>query len=218
MTTNPSPLLLEVAGLGMRFGAQVVFEDLSFAFAQGAVALVGPNGAGKSTLISLLSGIEQPHSGAIRIAGHDLERQATHAKARLAYVPDEAVAYGFMRGTEWLAMTDALRGRRDAAAGGAAGPLAEGLGLIPHMETRFDAMSLGTRKKFMLLGGLMSPAPLVLLDEPTNGIDADARAFLAAHIRQEAARRLFFFSTHDADFIDATDARRLRLGQAPGRS
>ena len=195
----------------MRFGAQVVFENLSFSFAQGAVALVGANGSGKSTLISLLCGVDSPHSGAIRIAGHDLGRHAARAKAQLVYVPDEPVAYGFMRGTEFLVMVDALRGRRDLQG---AASLIEGLGLGPHMDTRFEVMSLGTRKKFMLLGGLMSPAPLVVLDEPTNGIDAEAKAFLVTHIRQEGARRLFFFSTHDGEFIDATGAHCLRLEQA----
>ena len=212
MTSSPPAPLLAVDALSMRFGARIVFEHLSFSFAQGAVALVGPNGSGKSTLISLLCGIETPYGGTIRIAGHDLARHATQAKARLVYVPDEPVAYGFMRGTEFLVMVDALRGRRDLRG---AAPLIESLGLGPHMDTRFEVMSLGTRKKFMLLAGLMSPAPLVVLDEPTNGIDAEAKAFLVAHIRQEGARRLFFFSTHDGEFIDATGAHCLRLGQTP---
>lgn len=208
MTSSPPAPLLEADALSMRFGAQIVFERLSFSFGPGAVALVGPNGSGKSTLISLLCGIETPYGGTIRIAGHDLARHATQAKARLAYVPDEPAAYEFMRGTEFLVMVDALRGRRDLRG---AGPLIDGLGLAPHMDARFEVMSLGTRKKFMLLSGLMSPAPLVVLDEPTNGIDAGAKAFLAAHIRQEGARRLFFFSTHDGEFIEATGAHCLRL-------
>ena len=209
MTANqPSPLL-EVTSLAMRFGAQVVFDQLSFSFARGAVALVGPNGSGKSTLISLLCGIDAPCAGTVRIGGHDLARHPARAKARLAYVPDEPVAYEFMRGSEFLAMVDALRGRRDLRA--AAG-LIEGLGLAPHMDKSFEAMSLGTRKKFMLLSGLMSPAPLLVLDEPTNGIDAGARDFLAAQIRDDGMQRLFFFSTHDEDFIAATGAERLRLG------
>ena len=211
MTSTSLAPLLEVDALAMRFDGQTVFEQLSFSCAPGAVALVGVNGSGKSTLISLVCGVESPQGGTIRIGGHDMKRHPARAKAQLVYVPDEPVAYDFMRGVEFLVMVDALRGRRDLDD---AGDLVDGLGLGPHMDKRFDAMSLGTRKKFMLLSGLMSPAPLVVLDEPTNGIDAEAWGFLAAHIRQEGAKRLFFFSTHDREFIDATGARRLRLGAA----
>jgi ABC-2 type transport system ATP-binding protein len=203
--------LLTAEALAMRFGSQRVFADLSFSFGAGAVALVGPNGSGKSTLIALLCGVDTPSAGTVTIAGHDLRRQPARAKAQLAYVPDEPAAYDFMCGSEFLAMVDALRGRHDLRN---AAPLIEGLGLGPHLDTRFEVMSLGTRKKFMLVSGLMSPAPLVVLDEPTNGIDADAKRWLAAYIGAESARRLFFFSTHDGEFIEATAARRLRLGPA----
>lgn len=206
MTTVP--LLLAVENLGMRFGGRVLFDSLSFAYAHGAVALVGPNGSGKSTLISLLCGIETPASGSIRIAGHDMGTAPRQAKAQLAYVPDDSVAHDFMRGADFLAMLDALRGRRDAAA---ATPLIAGLGLTPHLHMRFDAMSLGTRKKFMVVGGLMYGARVTIMDEPTNGIDAEAKAFLAALVRREAGQRLFLFSTHDEELIAASGAERLRL-------
>lgn len=205
---TPVPLLA-VDGLSMRFGAQPLFEGLDFSSGPGAVALVGPNGTGKSTLLTLLAGIATPHAGTIRIAGHGLAGAQRQAKARLAYVPDESVAYEFMTGAEFLGMVDALRGTRDAPRAGA---LVTGLGLGPHTDKRFGAMSLGTRKKFMLAAGLMGDAAVVLMDEPTNGIDAAAKAWLADLIREQAASRLLLFSTHDQGLINATDARLLRLG------
>lgn len=211
MISTMHPPLLAAERLGVPYGRRVVFEGLSFSYTHGAVALVGPNGTGKSTLISLLCGIEPPHSGPIRIAGYDMAGDPRRAKAQLAYVPDDSVAYEFMRGREFLAMVDALRGTRDLPRASA---LIAGLGLDAYLDMRFDAMSLGTRKKFMLVSGLMSQAPLVVMDEPTNGIDADARQFLIALIRQAAPQRLFFFSTHDLELAEATGAQRLGLGAA----
>lgn len=211
MTTMAPLPLLAVDGLSVRFGPHILFDRLSFAFDCGAVALVGGNGTGKSTMISLLCGIRAPDAGIIRIGGHDMGAEAPRAKALLAYVPDASVAYEFMTGAGFLAMVDALRGTRDAQRAAA---LITGLGLEPHLGKRFDAMSLGTAKKFMLASGLMSQARLILMDEPTNGIDADAKQFLISLIRREAAQRLFFFATHDEELVAATGGQRLRLAHA----
>ena len=210
MTASPLPLLAADA-IGMRFGQRVLFDGLSFSAGPGALALLGGNGSGKSTLISLLCGIAAPDQGAIRVLGHDMRLHPRKAKAHLAYVPDDSVAYEFMTGADFLGLVDALRGTSDARH---AGPLIDGFGLDVHIGERFETMSLGTRKKFMLVSGLMSRAEVVLLDEPTNGIDAESRQFLIALIRREAAQRLFFFSTHDAGLVEATEARHLRLERA----
>jgi len=198
-------ILLAAEGLGMRYGGQVVFEDLHLAFGAGAVALVGRNGAGKSTLMALLAGVGAPQAGRVLVCGHDLAR-GQGARAALAWVPDAAVAYDFMTGDEFLRMVQALRG--------CAGPnraLLEGFGIAAHLGARFGDMSLGTRKKFMLAAGLMGDAQVVLMDEPTNGIDADARAFLIDQIRARAHEHLVLFSTHDRDLIALAGARVLAL-------
>lgn len=198
-------MLLEAEGLGMRYGGQVVFEDLHLAFGAGAVALVGPNGAGKSTLLALLAGVDAPQAGRVLVCGHDLAR-GQGARAALAWVPDASVAYDFMTGDEFLRMVQALRG--------CAGPnrvLLEGFGIAAYLGARFGDMSLGTRKKFMLAAGLMGDAQVVLMDEPTNGIDADARAFLVDQIRARVHEHLMLFSTHDRELIALTGARVLAL-------
>ena len=198
-------MLLTAEGLCMRYGGQVVFEDLHLAFGAGAVALVGRNGAGKSTLLALLAGVEAPQAGRVLVCGHDLAR-GQGARAALAWVPDASVAYDFMTGEEFLCMVQALRG--------CAGPhraLLEGFGIAAYLGARFGDMSLGTRKKFMLAAGLMGDAQVVLMDEPTNGIDADARAFLIDQITTRAHQHLVLFSIHDRDLIALTGARVLEL-------
>lgn len=203
--------MLKVTEVVGGYGSVQILNGVTMSVEPGRiVALLGGNGTGKSTMISLLCGIRAPDAGAIRIGGHDMGAHAPRAKALLAYVPDAPVAYEFMTGAAFLAMVDALRGTRDAQR--AAG-LITGLGLDPHMGKRFDAMSLGTAKKIMLVSALMSQARLILMDEPTNGIDADARQFLIGLIRREAAQRLFFFATHDEELVTASGAQRLRLSQ-----
>ncbi len=209
MTTT----LLEVHGLGMQFPGQVLFRDLAFAFGPGLVSLTGQNGAGKSTLLSLLSGLHAPQAGSIVINGHDLARAPRHARRALAWVPDESVAYDFMTGDEFLRMVLALRGQAGAPA---LPELLDGLGLRPHAGKRFEAMSLGTRKKFMLASGLASDAPVVLMDEPTNGIDAQAKAFLLDVFRRDRERRLFFFSTHDLEAVAGSGAQVFALPEPYG--
>ena len=202
--------LLAAEGLGMRFGAHILFDNLAFAYGPGAVALVGRNGAGKSTLLSLLAGIEAPQAGRVVVAGHDLRRAGRAARACLAYVPDESVAYDFMTGDEFLRMAQALRG-----CAGPAPALLAGFGIAPYLGAPFGVMSLGTRKKFMLAAGLMGDAAVVLMDEPTNGIDADARAYLVDVIAAQKDRRLLLFSTHDQELIAGVGAGVLDLSAPP---
>jgi len=205
MTTD----LLEVEGLGMAYSGLPLFRGLSFSFGPGVVALTGENGAGKSTLLSLLAGVHPPQEGRIRIAGHDLATAPQAARRSLAWMPDESVAYDFMTGDEFLRMVLALRAQREAPD---LPGLLDGLGLQPHVGKRFGEMSLGTRKKFMLASGLASDAPLVLMDEPTNGIDAHAKACLLERMQEGGSARLFFFSTHDREALARSGARVFALG------
>jgi heme-transporting ATPase len=196
--------LLEAEGLGVQFSGLALFSGLSFSYGPGVVALMGENGAGKSTLLSLLAGVQPLQEGRIAIKGHDMAASPQEARRQLAWVPDESVAYEFMTGDEFLRMVLALRGQADAPA---LPGLLDGFGLSAHRGKRFGQMSLGTRKKFMLASGLASDAAVVLMDEPTNGIDADAKACLMERLREGREARLFFFSTHDQEAVAQSDAR-----------
>lgn len=199
--------LLEVDGLGMRFSGQALFRGLSFACGPGVVALMGENGAGKSTLLSRLAGVHPGQEGRVVVGGHELDgpgQAPQKARRQLAWVPDESVAYEFMTGNEFLRMVLALRGQAEAPD---LPGLVEGFRLAPHTGRRFGEMSLGTRKKFMLASGLASDARVVLMDEPTNGIDAGAKALLLERFRQGRDSRLFFFSTHDAEAVARSGAQ-----------
>lgn len=211
-------ILLEAEGLGVQFSGLALFSGLSFSYGPGVVALMGENGAGKSTLLSLLAGVQPLQEGRIVVKGHDMATSPQEARRQLAWVPDESVAYEFMTGDEFLHMVLALRAQRGAPA---LPGLLEGFGLSSHRGKRFGQMSLGTRKKFMLASGLASDAAVVLMDEPTNGIDAEAKAYLMETFRQARDARLFLYSTHDGEAVAQSGARVLRLvepGEAPWRA
>lgn len=201
--------LLEAQGLAVQFSGLALFSGLSFSYGPGVVALMGENGAGKSTLLSLLAGVQPLQEGRILIKGHDMAASPREARRALGWVPDESVAYEFMTGGEFLRMVLALRAQGEAPA---LPGLIEGFGLTSHLGKRFGQMSLGTRKKFMLASGLASDAAVVLMDEPTNGIDADAKACLLERMREGREARLFFFSTHDREAVAQSGARVFALG------
>lgn len=203
-------ILLSLQDVGLRFGAQVLFEHLSLASHAGALALTGSNGTGKSSLLALMAGVRQPDQGRVAICGFDLVDSPVQARQQLAYMPDDAPAYPFMTGRAFLEMVDALRGRHDMQQH--APDLLAGFGLLAHLDKRFETMSLGTRKKFMLVAGLMSQAAVQLMDEPSNGIDAEARALLIDLVVQRQQQQLFVFSTHDSELVQHTRAQVLRLG------
>lgn len=207
MKSSPD-IFLMCRQLEKRFGKKVVFKDFNFAFAAGCVALTGKNGAGKSTLISMLCGITTPDHGSITIADHDLKKHPIQAKGNLAFVPDEPIAYDFMSGFEYLMMICTLK--RIA-------PTSCDMSLLQKFEIdgalhqRFKDMSLGTQRKFMIVGGLMCNPLVLIMDEPTNGLDFKAKATLASIINGMRAEKLVFFSTHDQSFIDDTQAQVLAL-------
>lgn len=206
---NPSMTnLLTCTDVAKRFGKTVIFDRLNFSVGGGAVALAGHNGAGKSTLLNILCGITAPDRGTVRIAGHDLYSQPIEAKKWLAFVPDEPVAYDFMTGLEYIMMIFTLQ---------RLGPQTVDLELLGKFDIdsalhqRFKTMSLGTQRKFMITAALMCKPLVLLMDEPTNGLDHKARQALADCIRAPGDAALAFFSTHDQAFIEAAGARTLVL-------
>jgi ABC-2 type transport system ATP-binding protein len=198
MKESPAPNLA-VNNLCKSFGKKRIFHNLHFSFKIGAIALAGQNGVGKSTLMSLLAGIVAPDSGSIEIAGSKLAQSPLQAKAQMAFVPDEPVAYAFMSGFEYLMMLCALKRLPGSAIDQ---NLLAQFEIDTVLHQRFEKMSLGTQRKFMLAGGLIGDPLVLLMDEPSNGLDFKAKALLASIIRTRGADKLVFFSSHDQSLIN----------------
>ena len=180
------------------YGSKRVLRNISHHFADGAFALRGPNGIGKSTLLAVLAGAIEADSGSIWIDQQPLHEAPIAAKARLAYVPDECLIYPFMTGRELLQFV--AHAKRCEVAPQVM-DIADRFGLDPHLDTRFDEMSLGTQKKTMLAAAWIGDPSVMLFDEPSNGLDAAARITLIDLVK--ARRGVVFISTHDHEFAHA---------------
>jgi ABC-type multidrug transport system ATPase subunit len=195
--------LLRFYDVDKSYGSRTVLQGRTGRFAPGAYALRGPNGIGKSTLLRVLAGVDEADGGDIVIAGHSLVAAPALAKARLAYAPDECPVYPFVTGRELLAFV-AWAKRCDVSS--KVTDIVERFGLTRHLDTRCGAMSLGTQKKLMLAAAWIGDPAVLLLDEPSNGLDADARAVLAGLLGAQRATSVVFMSTHDKAFADAVGA------------
>jgi len=201
-------ITLKVRDLCKAYEGRVVLHRLSFEWiGPGMLCVNGPNGSGKSTLLSLLGGADEPDQGDIFVQGADLMSGREDALSRLSYIPDGCPVYPFITGVEWLEFVRAAR--RPASWNAPA--IAQAFGLDPYLDTRFGAMSLGTARKFMIAAGLGSPAPVVVLDEPTNGLDAASLGVLRGQLRARAASGLVVLCCHDVQEQHALGARCVEL-------
>lgn len=195
--------VLACHGLAASYSGRAIFHSVDCAFAAGVWALRGPNGIGKSTLLRLLAGAQAADVGHVWIDGIDLMQAPEDAKRRLSYVPDESPIYPFMTGEELLRfVSNAKRTEVGATAFG----LIQAFGLARDLRTRFDALSLGGRKKMMLCAAWIGAPRVVLLDEPSNGLDLASRDHLVHMIRRVGHESAILFSAHDTDFVAACGA------------
>ncbi|HEY7553131.1 MAG TPA: ABC transporter ATP-binding protein [Hyphomicrobiaceae bacterium] len=203
--------MIEFDGLGKRYGEFVAVRDLTFSVASGEVfGFLGPNGAGKTTTIRMLMGILVPSSGRAAIDGLDCNLARVEVKRRVGYLPDAPIFYDFLRGREILEFVGEMHGqtRRDARAN--AVRLLDELALADAAEEYAVNYSTGMRKKLGLACALIHDPSVLILDEPTNGLDPRAAREVQDLLLGGAARgKTIFLSTH---LLDMAERLCTRLG------
>jgi ABC-type multidrug transport system ATPase subunit len=158
--------------------------------------LRGINGVGKSTLLSVIAGALAPDGGNISINGTDLINEPVKARRNLAWAPDKPDVYAFMTGEEFLQLVGMARDMSGASDENHVQQLLEQWQLMPHLKKRFQQMSLGMQKKFLLVAAFMGRPPLLLLDEPGNALDTQALQTLSAQVTLVSAEACVFVSSH----------------------
>lgn len=201
MSVSDAPALVEIQGLSKTYGSFEAVCDLNLSVSYGQIfALLGPNGAGKTTTIRMLMGILAPTSGHARIDGLDCFRHRVEVKRRVGYLPDEPVFYDYLRGIEVIRFTGDMHGLSRREIDTRSRPLLEQLELTDDLDEFAVNYSKGMKKKLALVCAMLHDPPLLILDEPTNGLDPFATRELHAIIRAKAAAgRTIFFSTHLLD-------------------
>ncbi|EHK63229.1 ABC transporter ATP-binding protein [Achromobacter arsenitoxydans] len=196
--------MLRIDNLSKRYGDHLVFQGLTHVFPPGCVALCEEDSTGKSSLLGIIAGTVAPDSGEVWIDGHSLAHAPAQAKARLAYVPDNCLAFPAQTGRGFL--EQAARDK-NAALDDAVLDVAFRLGLEPHLDKRFEQMSTGTRRKVYLTAAALGDPAVVIADGPSNGLDAQARSVLADLFKTWSRDRVVLFASHDAELVQACEAR-----------
>jgi len=184
--------------LGKTYGAFTAVRDLEFSVERGEVfGFLGPNGAGKTTTIRMLMGILVPSSGSVSIDGLDCQADRVELKRRVGYLPDNPVFYDYLRGREILEFVGEMHGFARSEAERRAAVLLEELALGDASEEYAANYSAGMKKKLGLACALIHDPLVLILDEPTNGLDPRAAREVQERLRTSAAQgRTIFLSTH----------------------
>ncbi|NRA96774.1 MAG: ABC transporter ATP-binding protein, partial [Planctomycetes bacterium] len=193
--------IVEIDNLTKVYGTFTAVSELDFRVdASEIVALLGPNGAGKTTTIKMLMGILAASGGTARIRGHDCFRERADVMRYVGYVPDDPVFYDYLRGSEVLRFVAEMHGMSPAEGFRRADPLIERLDLGSALEEYAVNYSRGMKKKLAIICALLHQPVLVILDEPTNGLDPFATRALHAMIQELAEDgAAVFYSTHLLD-------------------
>ncbi|NDC78238.1 MAG: ABC transporter ATP-binding protein [Chitinophagia bacterium] len=191
-----SGAVIEVAGLGKVYGSLVAVDDLSFSVRRGDVyGFLGQNGAGKSTTIRMLLTLIRPTSGSIRMFGMDISRHRSEILARVGAVIEKPDLYGYLTGRENLRILARLSGCRDRKA---IDRVLDTVGLAARADDRVRTYSQGMRQRLGIACALVHDPELVILDEPTNGLDpqgiADIRNLILRLSREGG--KTFLVSSH----------------------
>jgi ABC-2 type transport system ATP-binding protein len=200
--------VIEVRHLTKRYGDRVAVRDLSFDVAQGeVVGFLGPNGAGKSTTLRMLTGFLEPSEGEIKVAGFDARRQPLELKRSIGYMPEAVPLYLDMRVVEYLRYRAALKGvpRRDIDKNV---DRALSLASVADVKTRIiGQLSKGYRQRVGLADALVADPPLLILDEPTAGLDPNQIRQVRDLVRELAREKTVLLSTHILPEVEAICAR-----------
>lgn len=198
---------LTVEGISHDWGARRALDGVSFSVEPGRFcALLGPNGAGKSTLFGMLTRLFTPRTGRIAIAGHDMAREPRAALARMGVVfqastldPDLTVKRNLL----YFAALHGLSGREAETRAMAA---LERLGMAERAREKAAKLNGGHRRRMEIARALLHRPEVLLLDEPTVGLDAASRAAITGHVHDLASQGLtVLWATHLVDEVRATD-------------
>lgn len=224
--------MIDARHLTRRFAGKPAVHDVSFRIEPGTIAvLLGPNGAGKTTTLRLLTGYSIPDEGTVRICDHDIAAEPLAARARIGYLPEAAGGFGDLSIRDLLKFAAEARGLEGNAHDTEIARIGNLLALEPALDQTIRRLSKGWRQRAWLAQALIGDPPVLILDEPTDGLDPLQQKLMRKLIRDMGERKTILLSTHDLDTAEAlatriiimaggrivADARPAELADAGGR-
>jgi ABC-2 type transport system ATP-binding protein len=206
--TFPEPALIEIRDLTKRFGGFTAVDNVSFDVHRGEVlGFLGPNGAGKSTTMRMLAGFMIPTAGTARIQGHDVQTDSVAARQVLGYLPEGAPTYPEMSVEGFLLFCARIRGFHGSEL---ADRVNHALGLTTLQAVRLqpvETLSKGFKRRVGLAQALLHDPPVLVLDEPTDGLDPNQKHEVRGLIERMAPQKAIVISTHILEEVDAVCSR-----------
>jgi ABC-2 type transport system ATP-binding protein len=165
--------LVEVSDVSVRFGSFLALDNLSLRVMPGEIfGLLGPNGAGKTTTIKVLMGLVVPYSGKVKVCGFDPLSESVDVKSRIGYVAENSIVYESLSPRDFFEFVVSMRRIDQAAANRVVSRLADVFDLAQFFDSPIATLSMGLKQKVALIAAFIHQPPVLLLDEPLNGLDA----------------------------------------------
>lgn len=208
--------MIEINHLTKRFEQFTAVDDLSFTVGEGEVlGFLGPNGAGKSTTMKIITGFLAPTSGSVTVDGHDLASDALAAKALMGYLPEGAPSYGDMTTLAFLRFVAEVRGYRGAELDRRVERVLAQVELEAVALQKIETLSKGFKRRVGLAQAIMHDPKVLILDEPTDGLDPNQKQHVRELIKNLARDKIVIISTHILEEVSAVCTRAIII--AAGR-
>ena len=200
--------MIEIRNLTKRFGSLTAVDDVSFDVTRGEVlGFLGPNGAGKSTTMKMVTGFLAPDGGTIRIGGVDVTADPVTVKRWIGYLPEGAPLYGEMTTGAFLRFIAGIRGLRGAEARRRIESAIDQVSLESVIEMPIDTLSKGFKRRVGLAQAIVHDPHILILDEPTDGLDPNQKHEVRTLIRGMSAEKVIVLSTHILEEVEAVCTR-----------
>jgi len=211
--------MLNVENLQKRFGRLEAVKGISFTVSKGEVlGFLGPNGAGKSTTMRMITGFLPPTAGTASICGHDIITDPVEAKKCLGYLPEAAPSYRAMTVEDYLRFIAAVRGYHGAEARERVEAAIEKARLQPVAHKTIETLSKGYRQRACFAQAILHDPPVLIMDEPTDGLDPNQKFTVREMIREMAAEKAIVISTHILEEVDAVCTRAIVIADGEIRA
>ena len=206
--------MIEITHLSKQFEQFTAVDDLSFKVAEGEVlGFLGPNGAGKSTTMKIITGFLAPTSGSVTVDGHNLATDALAAKALMGYLPEGAPSYGDMTTLDFLRFVGEVRGYRGDELVKRVGRVLAEVELEKVALQKIETLSKGFKRRVGLAQAIMHDPKVLILDEPTDGLDPNQKQHVRELIKNLARDKIVIISTHILEEVSAVCTRAVIITQ-----
>ena len=200
--------MIEIEALVKRFNGFAAVDGVSLTVGQGAVlGFLGPNGAGKSTTMKMIAGFLAPTSGTARVCGIDVTADPFATKRQIGYLPEGAPAYPDMTAGDFLEFIADVRGLKGVERRKRLADAIERVEIGPVLEQSIETLSKGFKRRVGLAQAILHDPPVLILDEPTDGLDPNQKHHVRQLIRAMAPAKAIVISTHILEEVEAICTR-----------